>query len=97
MKVRKPRFIPTTWNLKKIAQFLQVSLVIASTSQFSPRVYTYWERYCKSTWDGRYTLQVLAGSNTSTIIRYCGVELYVTIDSITEDGGLRVRPSVEIA
>lgn len=48
--MRKPKFVPVDWNLKKIATYLQMSLVIASSTQFSPRVFKYWERYCKAEW-----------------------------------------------
>lgn len=75
----KTRFIPAEWNLKRIASLLRTSLIIASTTQFSPKVFTYWERYCKAEWDGRYTLQVQAASNNSALVKYCGRTLYVTI------------------
>ena len=55
--MRKPKFVPVDWNLKKIATYLQMSLIIASSTQFSPRVFKYWERYCKAEWDARYTVQ----------------------------------------
>lgn len=40
--MRKPKFVPVDWNLKKIATYLQMSLIIASSTQFSPRVFKYW-------------------------------------------------------
>ena len=48
--MKKPKFVPVDWNLKKIASYLQTSLIIASSTQFSPRVFKYWERYCKAEW-----------------------------------------------
>lgn len=33
--MRKPKFVSVDWNLKKIAAYLQMSLVIASSTQFS--------------------------------------------------------------
>jgi len=92
----KFKFIPTDWNNSRIASLLQTSLIMASTTQFSPRVFTYWERYCKAEWDGRYTVQVEAASNRTAIIKYCGSKLYVVIDLITEDGGCRVKPKVSV-
>lgn len=48
--MKKPKFVPVNWNLKKIATYLQMSLIIAGSTQFSPRVFKYWERYCKAEW-----------------------------------------------
>lgn len=91
--MKKPKFVPVDWDLKKIATYLQMSLIIAGSTQFSPRVFKYWERYCKAEWDARYTVQRLAASNTTAIIKYAGTELYVTIDSIL--GGNKVRTSTK--
>lgn len=30
--MRKPKFVPVDWNLKKIATYLQMSLIIASST-----------------------------------------------------------------
>lgn len=95
--MRKPKFIPAVWNLKKIANYLQMSLVIASSTQFSPRVFKYWERYCKAEWDARYTVQRLSASNTTAIIKYAGTELYVTIDLISDDNNIRTSTKAELA
>lgn len=95
--MRKPKFIPAVWNLKKIANYLQMSLVIASSTQFSPRVFKYWERYCKAEWDARYTVQCLAASNTTAIIKYAGTELYVTIDLISDGNNVRTSTKAELA
>lgn len=91
--MRKSKFIPIDWNLKKIATYLRMSLIIASSTQFSPKVFKYWERYCKAEWDARYTVQCLAASNTTAIIRYAGSEIYVTIDSVSN--GNRVITSIK--
>lgn len=95
--MRKPKFIPAVWNLKKIAKYLQMSLVIASSTQFSPRVFKYWERYCKAEWDARYTVQCLAASNTTAIIKYAGSEIYVTIDLILDGNNVRTSTKAELA
>lgn len=95
--MRKPKFIPAVWNLKKIATYLQMSLVIASSTQFSPRVFKYWERYCKAEWDARYTVQCLTASNTTAIIKYAGTELYVTIDLISDGNNIRTSTKAELA
>ena len=95
--MRKSKFIPAVWNLKKIANYLQMSLVIASSTQFSPRVFKYWERYCKAEWDARYTVQCLAASNTTAIIKYAGTELYVTIDLISDGNSVRTSTKAELA
>lgn len=95
--MRKPKFIPAVWNLKKIANYLQMSLVIASSTQFSPRVFKYWERYCKAEWDARYTVQCLSASNTIAIIKYAGTELYVTIDLISDGSNVRTSTKAELA
>lgn len=95
--MRKPKFIPAVWNLKKIANYLQVSLVIASSTRFSPRVFKYWERYCKAEWDARYTVQCLSASNTTAIIKYAGTELYVTIDLISDGNNVRTSTKAELA
>lgn len=95
--MRKPKFIPAVWNLKKIANYLQMSLVIASSTQFSPRVFKYWERYCKAEWDARYTVQCLSASNTTAIIKYAGTELYVTIDLISDGNNIRTSTKAELA
>lgn len=95
--MRKPKFIPVDWNLKKIATYLQMSLIIASSAEFSPRVFKYWERYCKAEWDARYTVQCLAASNTTAIIKYAGTELYVTIDSILDGSRVRTSTKAELA
>lgn len=95
--MRKPKFIPAVWNLKKIAKYLQMSLVIASSTQFSPRVFKYWERYCKAEWDARYTVQCLAASNTTAIIKYAGSEIYVTIDLISDGNSVRTSTKAELA
>lgn len=87
-------FIPTDWNNKRIASLLKTSLVIANKLVFSPRVFEYWQRYCKAEWDGRYNVKVEAASNRTAIINYCNSRLYVCIDLITEDGGCRVKPIV---
>lgn len=95
--MRKPKFIPAVWNLKKVANYLQMSLVIASSNQFSPRVFKYWERYCKAEWDARYTIQCLSASNTTAIIKYAGIELYVTIDLISDGNNVRTSTKAELA
>ena len=95
--MRKPKFIPAVWNLKKIAKYLQMSLVIASSTQFSPRVFKYWERYCKAEWDARYTVQCLTASNTTAIIKYAGSEIYVTIDLISDGNNVRTSTKAELA
>ena len=95
--MRKPKFIPAVWNLKKIANYLQMSLVIASSTQFSPRVFKYWERYCKAEWDARYTVQCLAASNTTAVIKYAGSEIYVTIDLISDGNKVRTSTKAELA
>lgn len=95
--MRKPKFIPAVWNLKKIANYLQMSLVIASSTQFSPRVFKYWERYCKAEWDARYAVQCLAASNTTAIIKYAGSEIYVTIDLISDGNKVRTSTKAELA
>lgn len=95
--MRKPKFIPAVWNLKKIANYLQMSLVIASSTQFSSRVFKYWERYCKAEWDARYTVQCLTASNTTAIVKYAGTELYVTIDLISDGNNVRTSTKAELA
>lgn len=95
--MRKPKFIPAVWNLKKIANYLQMSLVIASSTQFSPRVFKYWERYCKAEWDTRYAVQCLATSNTAAIIKCAGSEIYVTIDLISDGNKVRTSTKAELA
>lgn len=95
--MRKPKFIPAVWNLKKIANYLQMSLVIASSTQFSPKVFKYWERYCKAEWDARYTVQCLTASNTTAIIKYAGSEIYVTIDLISDGNKVRTSTKAELA
>lgn len=95
--MRKSKFIPAVWNLKKIANYLQMSLVIASSTQFSPRVFKYWERYCKAEWDARYAVQCLAASNTTAIIKYAGSEIYVTIDLISNGNKVRTSTKAELA
>lgn len=95
--MRKPKFVPVDWNLEKIATYLQMSLVIASSTQFSPRVFKYWERYCKAEWDARYTVQCLAASNTTAIIKYAGSEIYVTIDLISDGGKVRTSTKAELS
>ena len=95
--MRKPKFIPAVWNLKKIANYLQMSLVIASSTQFSPKVFKYWERYCKAEWDARYTVQCLAASNTTAIIKYAGTELHVTIDLILDGNRVRTSTKAELS
>lgn len=95
--MRKPKFIPAVWNLKKIAKYLQMSLVIAGSTQFSPRVFKYWERCCKAEWDARYTVQCLAASNTTAIIKYAGTELYVTIDLVLDGNNVRTSTKAELA
>lgn len=95
--MRKPKFIPAVWNLKKIANYLQMSLVIASSTQFSPKVFKYWERYCKAEWDARYTFQCLSASNTTAIIKYAGTELYVNIDLISDGNNIRTSTKAELA
>lgn len=95
--MRKPKFVPVDWNLKKIATYLQMSLIIASSTQFSPRVFKYWERYCKAEWDARYTVQCLAASNTTAIIRYAGSEIYVTIDLISDGNKVRTSTNAKLS
>lgn len=94
--MKKPKFVPVDWNLKKIASYLQTSLIIASSTQFSPRVFEYWERYCKAKWDARYTVQCLAASNTTAIIKYAGTKLYVTIDLILNGNKVGTSTKVEL-
>ena len=94
--MRKSKFIPVDWNLKKIASYLQTSLIIASSTQFSPRVFKYWERYCKAEWDARYTVQCLAASNTTAIIKYADTKLYVTIDLILNGNKVGTSTKVEL-
>lgn len=95
--MRKPKFVPVDWNLKKIATYLQMSLIIASSTQFSPKVFKYWERYCKAEWDARYTVQCLAASNTTAIIKYAGSEIYVTIDLISDCGKVRTSTRAKLS
>lgn len=94
--MKKPKFIPIDWNLKKIATYLRMSLIIASSTQFSPRVFKYLERYCKAEWDARYTVQCLAASNTTAIIRYAGSEIYVTIDLISDGNNVITSTKAEL-
>lgn len=95
--MRKPKFVPVDWNLKKIATYLQMSLIIASSTEFSPRVFKYWERYCKAEWDARYTVQCLAASNTTAIIKYASTELYVTINSIFDGNKVITSTKAELS
>lgn len=95
--MRKPKFIPIDWNLKKIATYLRMSLIIASSTQFSPKVFKYWERYCKAEWDSRYAVQCLAASNTTAIIRYAGSEICVTIDSILDGNNVITSTKAELS
>lgn len=95
--MRKPKFIPAVWNLKKIANYLQMSLVIASSTQFSPRVFKYWERYCKAEWDARYTVQYLTVNNTTAIIKYADSQICVTIDLISDGNNVRTSTKAELA
>lgn len=95
--MRKLVFAPTTWAMKNIATFLQMSLVIASSTQFSPRVFKYWERYCKEEYDARYNLQVEAASNTTALVKYFGYRLYVTIDLVQAGNVLKTQPKIELA
>lgn len=94
--MKKPKFVPVDWNLKKIASYLQTSLIIANSTQFSPRVFEYWERYCKAEWDARYTVQCLAASNTTAIIKYADTKLYVTIDLILNGNKVGTSTKVEL-
>lgn len=95
--MKKPKFIPIDWNLKKIATYLRMSLIIASSTQFSPKVFKYWERYCKAEWDARYTVQCLAASNTTAIIKYAGSEIYVTIDLISDGNNVITLTKAELS
>ena len=95
--MKKPKFIPIDWNLKKIATYLRMSLIIASSTQFSPRVFKYLERYCKAEWDARYTVQCLAASNTTAIIKYAGSEIYVTIDLISDGNNIITSTKAELS
>ena len=95
--MKKPKFVPVDWNLKKIATYLQMSLILASSTQFSPRVFKYWERYCKAEGDARYTVQCLAASNTTAIIKYAGTELHVTIDLILDGNRVRTSTKAELS
>lgn len=95
--MKKPKFIPIDWNLKKIAAYLRMSLIIASSTQFSPKVFKYWERYCKAEWDARYTVQCLAASNTTAIIKYAGSEIYVTIDLISDGNNIITSTKAELS
>lgn len=95
--MKKPKFVPVDWNLKKIATYLQMSLIIAGSTQFSPRVFKYWERYCKAEWDARYTVRCLAASNTTAIIKYAGTELHVTIDLILDSNKVRTSTKAELS
>lgn len=95
--MKKPKFIPIDWNIKKIATYLRMSLIIASSTQFSPKVFKYWERYCKAEWDARYTVQCLAASNTTAIIKYAGSEIYVTIDLISDGNNIITSTKAELS
>ena len=95
--MKKPKFIPIDWNLKKIATYLRMSLIIASSTQFSPKVFKYWERYCKAEWDARYTVQCLAANNTTAIIKYAGSEIYVTIDLISDGNNVITSTKAELS
>ena len=95
--MRKPKFIPAVWNLKKIANYLQMSLLIAGSTQFSPRVFKYWERYCKAEWDARYTVQYLTVNNTTAIIKYADSQICVTIDLISDGNNVRTSTKAELA
>lgn len=95
--MKKPKFIPIDWNLNKIATYLRMSLIIASSTQFSPKVFKYWERYCKAEWDARYTVQCLAASNTTAIIKYAGSEIYVTIDLISDGNNVITSTKAELS
>ena len=95
--MKNPKFIPIDWNLKKIATYLRMSLIIASSTQFSPKVFKYWERYCKAEWDARYTVQCLAASNTTAIIKYAGSEIYVTIDLISDGNNIITSTKAELS
>lgn len=95
--MKKPKFIPIDWNLKKIATYLRMSLIIASSTQFSPKVFKYWERYCKAEWDARYTVRCLAASNTTAIIKYAGSEIYVTIDLISDGNNVITSTKAELS
>ncbi|WP_288795035.1 hypothetical protein [uncultured Megamonas sp.] len=76
---------------------MRMSLIIASSTQFSPKVFKYWERYCKAEWDARYTVQCLAASNTTAIIKYAGSEIYVTIDLISDGNNIITSTKAELS
>ena len=43
--MKKIKFVPDCFNLKKLAEYLQLSLIIVGSTQLSPNVIKYWERY----------------------------------------------------
>lgn len=47
--------------------------------------------------DARYTVQCLAASNTTAIIKYAGSEIYVTIDLISDGGKVRTSTKAELS
>lgn len=93
--MRKPKFVPTFRNLKRIASLLKTCLIIADTHILNPRVFEYWQRYCKAEWDGRYNVKCLAASNTTAIISYAGTRLYVTVDQVSNGIGFYYTTNVE--
>lgn len=95
--MKKIKFVPDYFNLKKLAEYLQLSLIIVGSTQFSPRVFKYLERYCKAEWDARYTVQCLSASNTTAIIKYAGSEIYITIDLISDGNKVRTSTKAELS
>jgi hypothetical protein len=51
----------------------------------------------KQNGDARYTVQCLAASNTTAIIKYAGSEIYVTIDLILDGGKVRTSTKAELS
>ena len=81
--MKKIKFVPDYFNLKKLAEYLQLSLIIVGSTQLSPNVIKYWERYCKAQWDARYTFQYKDVNDKSFTVKYAGTLLQANISMVS--------------
>ena len=95
--MKKIKFVPDYFNLKKLAEYLQLSLIIVGSTQLSPNVIKYWERYCKAQWDARYAFQYKTINDKSFTVKYAGTLLQANINMVSYGKGPeRVSTKIKI-
>lgn len=90
----KTRFRLTVNNVNLLKEYLDKSLIVAHSKEFSPKVFKYWNIHVKAMWDGRFRVIPQACTETTAIVKYAGYQFYVTLHQLDPN---RMFPSINIS